>query len=338
MPRKSICLVVPERDSACAYYRSILPHRHCAPILAERGIDLVISDKESVVGSHDSYVFARTVGYLLFPMVSHLWMTEKRIFWDHDDNFRDIPKWNPAFEEFDAPFRSMLEQCNHMAGGFAVSTEPLADVMRETNPGKPITVLPNLVDCDDFSPPSLRNDGKVRILWAGSAYHSEDLKVILPALEAVKAEFGNKVEIIFAGYCPDFMKEALNPTMFAWWPITTHGRCLSLIGADIGLCPLSDAPEDLPFQRCKSAVKYFEYAMAGAFTVTSKDGPYKEAMAGLGSLCIGPDEWKSWLPQLVRDKPYMSSLLQRQHVRNCHSWQSDEKRSLWVEWYASLVA
>ena len=58
-------------------------------------------------------------------------------------------------------------------------------------------------------------------------------------------------------------------------PIEEHARKVAELSLDIGIAPLVDNP----FNRHKSCIKYYEYAMSGAVTVASHTVPYSDEVS-----------------------------------------------------------
>jgi hypothetical protein len=108
---------------------------------------------------------------------------------------------------------------------------------------------------------------------------------------------------------------------------------------------LSDAPEDVPFNRCKSAIKYFEYAMAGALTLASIKDPYETVKPRSGGRHISVESGE-WTAQLLFHVGHKLEYRQSEsvvseacsYVQEYHSWHNVDKRGKWVAWYESLVA
>jgi hypothetical protein len=58
-------------------------------------------------------------------------------------------------------------------------------------------------------------------------------------------------------------------------PVVEHAGTVCDLAVDIGIAPLGDDP----FNRNKSCIKYYEYAMSGAVTVASHVKPYSEEVS-----------------------------------------------------------
>ncbi len=227
-----------------------------------------------------------------------------------------------------------------------MATKPLADAL---NLEQGATVLPNMIDPADWPKPRERTPGHCVIMWQGSNTHEEDLRLVVPALRAVRKEFGNRVTIALCGYCPDWLASdaTVRPLTFSTWPMASHPGILSMLAPDINLCPLSRADSDRPFNECKSAIKFYEGTMAGAVTVATDGHPYGEAIKGSESGYI-TEIWPTMLAEAVRDVLYRPderndkhlgiTQLARLKVRAYHSWGSKLGGThLWLDWYRRIA-
>jgi len=159
--------------------------------------------------------------------------------------------------------------------------------------------LPNSVDPEEwFVAPRMNG---VRLGWTGSATHFHDLAVALDAVR--EAQKKHAFEFVIQGFCSEDSIEdfyqfhaTLRGREFEQSPfgksvkrllaklagmryefhpmvdVGQHAKRVCDLALDIGIAPLVDDP----FNRNKSCIKYYEYAMAGAVTLASNVLPYSE--------------------------------------------------------------
>ena len=327
-----------ENTSGCDYYRAILPVRHCREALARRGVDLELTDSSAGIERFDAILVHRNVTDAFLRDIVYFLSTGKKVAWDHDDLLTDMPPWNPVRAMFTEEFRRTWEALKHSASLRWVSTKRLSELSglfdRRGRPYSDTRVLPNLVDLDDYLPyrPQTRHD-KVVILWAGSETHSEDLKRISEPLKKVIDRNNGRVEVRFFGAAPSelvvshFGKIHLQRKC----EVQNYPKVLCALRPDIGLAPLADHP----FNEAKSDCKAIEYAAAGAIPVTQDAPPYRA-----NGLCrLASDDWDDQVQRLVS----LSDAERRELVadsdavlRESHSWQSEAKRSEWVDAFREL--
>jgi tetratricopeptide (TPR) repeat protein len=118
-------------------------------------------------------------------------------------------------------------------------------------------------------------DGPLRIGWGGSVGHREDIKWIIPVLRGVLSRHPQAQLAI--------MGDPSLRDLFAWVPRGrfefTTGASLEayqsfVAGLDIGLGPLLPTA----FNRCRSDVKFLEYAAGGALAICSNLEPYQKTI------------------------------------------------------------
>jgi len=161
-----------------------------------------------------------------------------------------------------------------------VSTRALKARFKHLNPN--IILIPNLLDADKWMLNKKRrpatgivkkeNPNAVYIGYIGTATHDQDLEIIAEAMNMIEKEYGNKVEIeVIGGFqnlSPFFGKRVGLPKNneypgFVDW---LHKR----VNWDIGVIPLLD--DD--FNKCKSNLKFLEYASLDLAIVCSDVGSY----------------------------------------------------------------
>lgn len=255
----------------------------------------------------------------------------KLLIYDLDDNYLDLPPSNPVYEKFFKNYegQGVKPSRNHatltaalsFADALTVSTEPLKERMKQHmkeafNIDKPIYVIPNMNDLDDFNfEPVPKSRDKIIIGYQGSTSHKEDLQMVLPAIHRVMKRHGNVyLEILGAidkkdldayfGYWhkPLLERVAMIPAtkLFRDYP-----KVLSEQPWDIGIAPLIDTS----FTRSKSHIKWMEYAAYKIPTIASRVYPYFMPLEGRETITDGetgllcrPPEWEAALERLVVSK------------------------------------
>ncbi|GAA1281296.1 hypothetical protein GCM10009634_26810 [Saccharothrix xinjiangensis] len=223
-----------------------------------------------------------------------------------DDLWSVPPSSRVAYEWFSKPeVQENLRQNIRVADLVTVSTEPLADVVREFNPN--VHVVPNAVPAGMLAMrPSERLDDRVVIGWGGSSTHVMDF-----------ADIGPKIVEYIAGR-PDVLWHTVSgPRQL----MMQHMRWLRRLPSEqwraldwcediwdyycaIGTFDISTAPL-VPhvFNRSKSPIKALEAAARGVPMVASDVGPYSEFVrhGETGLLVKHAHEWPRALRTLVLD-------------------------------------
>ena len=326
-------------NTACSLYRAILPAKHCKEDLAKEGIELITSNKLDLRPDYDVYIFHRSIpaGYL--EEVINLKAQGKKIWFEIDDDHWNLPPWNPSNVQ-NADLKVLNYVLDEVADKIIVTNENLADVIKR--PDKTY-IAPNLIDCNEYPSYKENKNEKLRILWAGSSYHSADLEQLTEPLKYILENYD--VNVYFMGDIPEGLTKfkrirntnlgimSSNPKYspnLGFIPGTTlndFAKTLTAIQPNIGLCPL----EDNVFNRSKSNIKYLEYSMVNACTVGSDVGPYKD----IKGVKI-KDDWLGALQLLIGNDEArrIMTFNARLDVENNWSWQSG-KRELWMNLYRS---
>ncbi|MDE2439177.1 MAG: hypothetical protein KGN01_07360, partial [Patescibacteria group bacterium] len=100
-----------------------------------------------------------------------------RVVYDLDDNFWNIPRYNPAIQWFGNKVAlDWMGKCINLANAITVSTPVLKWVIeKKTRTKVPIFVIENSIDFDLFAPVRKhRKKETVTIGWAGTATHEID--------------------------------------------------------------------------------------------------------------------------------------------------------------------
>jgi glycosyltransferase involved in cell wall biosynthesis len=242
----------------------------------------------------------------------------KPVIVDIDDNYRAIREDNPAFADYDVMKggRYFLGAFMSLASGLTVSTQPLAEAYADLNAR--IDVLPNCCDLSEWTAKRKRwRDGKIRIGYAGSVTHGDDLALIYEPIGKVLDRNTNVVfEIVGSVGGKDL--EAFSDRVQAFAARDIGGQVefyggtpswqgypkfLASFGWDIGIAPLVGGI----FNECKSHIKWLEYSAIGIPTVASPVYPYRQDIQGIhtiqdgktGFFAANTDEWVFHLQRLV---------------------------------------
>jgi glycosyltransferase involved in cell wall biosynthesis len=139
----------------------------------------------------------------------------------------------------------------------------------------------------------------VVIGYMGSASHGPDLELAVPALNAVLAHGRNVRVELFGSIARQPAADLLHGA------VVRHDAVLGDYGAfrrrlaglewDIGLAPLVASP----YNRCKTATKWAEYAEAGAAVLASDIEVYRPMIAADAAMPASPAQWEHALERLV---------------------------------------
>jgi glycosyltransferase involved in cell wall biosynthesis len=230
--------------------------------------------------------------------------------------------------------RAGLIAMTRACDGVTVSTEPLAEVVRRYT-DKPVIVCPNAIDVEWFrsrlAPHSLDPD-HLTIGWAGWRRPDADLAPMAEAWARIAARYPD-VRFVVAGHQPDVIyRQDIPLDRIIRRPIAPLDEYPTLHQVDIGCCAVADSP----FSRCKSPIKAWEYAMAGAAVVATS--MLYEDCAAVALPEDTPDWWETALSALVEHADARSddALWGRLHVEENHSLTANLQR--WADAYREIVA
>lgn len=221
------------------------------------------------------------------------------------------------------------------ADGITVTTQRLATQIKRYVPDANVYVVPNAIDAKWFRDtlrgctrvPELK--GKLTIGWAGG--NREDVDVI-PLAESwsVLAKKFQHVMFVVQGHIPKVLAECVpqdRRLTLPWVALPEYPR--AMLNADIGCCCV--AP--MVFNTSKSAIKWYEYTLAGAACVVSDTvygkevTPYHDALVATTT-----EEWIAHLSALVESDDLRRTIQHnaRYTVMTQHTLQTN-----WWRWPAA---
>lgn len=277
------------------------------------GADVVITSK-----MHHGQVFAALLAYR--DVYGY------KLVVDTDDAADVTPKYNQSFADYHpgaGVSRIVKAELRH-ADLVTTSTQILADRVRELNGN--VVVVPNVVD------PRLhakvvgrtkesRHASDIRIYWGGGGGHYDDLLVVKKALLRIFAKYP-KVKLVFSNFIPDWAADLppFRVFMIRFAHFNAYPKVLKWLCADVALAPLVDNE----FNRCKSHVKYLDYAMAGIPGVYQDLAPYETVEDGVTGLkAVSENDWYEAIATLIEGADLRRSIAESAKSDVLANWTID---------------
>lgn len=195
--------------------------------------------------------------------------------------------------------------------GVTVSTPGMKELL-SAHCIRPVIVVPNAIDVSWFTSAldeqSLWVRNEIRIGWAGSGRPQRDLLPMAKAWGKI-AELHPNVVFIVGGWRPQAIYENVPKDRIIYRPWTDIDTYPEMMQVDIGCAPLYPSK----FNACKSPIKAWEYALAGAAVVASPTVYGQVIQHGWnGFLANTEEEWTYYLNLLIEDtwtRTYLGSHL-----------------------------
>jgi len=293
---------MPEEESACSWYRCIVPGR----ALSAAGHDVEVAARVSQprFEASDVVILQRPSQPPAIRLLRQLRAGGKTVVVELDDDMWNIHPSNPAHAMWQEPYRiTTLEECIREADVVTVTTPELAGVVRPLN--RNVVVLPNMLAGEDWPVeiPPVPENGRIVIGWAGSNTHYVDLQLLSGVVERILDEHED-VEFRLVG-----MQDVPFPRhpRLTKAPFVTIEEYPDMLAAfDIGLAPVVKGR----FNRCKSDLKFLEYAMVGVPTVASDIETYERSIrhGETGFLARNSKDWLKYLTILINNAELRGSM------------------------------
>jgi len=282
-----------EDGSACGYYRLRMPFEH----LAAAGHD-VVTHQYGVSETATEYpvIVAQRAGHPGFELTWLKMWRDHKLVWEADDDLWAIDPTNRrAAKRYTTETLKSTESTASLAHLVTVSTEPLAEVMRQFNPN--VVVIPNHIDGALLDVERPHRD-KITIGWAGGDSHERDWDYVANPLRRF-LERNPDVDMHTIGSNFHRSAKIVGRARHTGWSndIFSYYRSIDF---DIGIAPL----ESTVFNRSKSHIKALEYAALGIPVVATHSEPYREFVIDgeTGFLIRHEHEWDRRLRDLVNDE------------------------------------
>lgn len=186
-----------------------------------------------------------------------------------------------------------------LCDGVTVSTQYLGSTVRRFT-AAPVEVVPNAIDAGWFSQQQAgvqRTHPGLTIGWAGGNRPDADLEEMAVAWGRIARRYPD-VTFAVMGHDPPVVRREVPPERLVRVPwLHPEDYPKGLVGIDIGCCPL----QETPFNRSKSPIKAWEYALSGAAVVASPTVYGKVIGDGEnGLLASDAADWEAHLAFLVQ--------------------------------------
>ena len=208
------------------------------------------------------------------------------IIYDLDDLLWEVPTYNSYKKYFKVTNKKILRSFLVESDVVTCSTEPLAEEIKKLSGVTP-EVLPNQIRGSDYRLPQKRTGDKLRVGWAGSATHKDDLSLMENAI----TQSLDKVEWHFLGYIPSYLKGKVVEHPYV--PVDQYVQSLHSLNLDVAIAPL----QVNRFNECKSNLKLIEFGAIGLPVITTDVYPYGYN-PGI-KIKNGKNAWQTWLEAIL---------------------------------------
>jgi len=218
-----------------------------------------------------------------------------------DDLWHITPENWAAYQLYGrGDIRDATQHAAETADLITVTTEPLAEVMREVAGHDRVAVLPNCIPSWVTRLPRQPRD-RPRIGWGGGASHGVDIgQVASPVRRFLKRFPGWDLQLNGSDYRVTFKAPDDRVFVVPWVPVHEHPeKYYAGIDYDIGLAPLWPTT----FSTCKSGVKALENGARGIPTIATDLEPYSSVIThGVDGFLVRRDhEWLRYMSLLAGD-------------------------------------
>lgn len=231
----------------------------------------VISSREFLLRNADILVIHLLGDRDLIPIVYERKKAGLPTIFEISDNFLNFQPGNPATPYYEVPDnRACLLKLVSIADAVQTSTEPLAEIFARYNPNIK-TFVNQMVSAGTPE----REEGFVTVGWGGSSGHFEDITEIAPhIIEWVLSRDDIKFSLM-AGENFKSLFDVLPSSKFSWIPPGTIQQYYDFVQSlDIGIAPIRDDE----FNRCRSDVKFMEYASRGVVPICTNAPTYSRTL------------------------------------------------------------
>lgn len=252
------------------------------------------------------------------PLIDELRRTDVPLVVELDDDLLSFDSDDPEY----GPHVASLTQLVQAAALVTVSTESLRERLGDIASA---TVVPNMLHDRMWTAPveTERSDrgasGPLRLLYAGTRTHAEDLAILREAVLRVRDEGGVEIELeVIGGERPgpgqDWYRRLDVPKGDHVYPRFVRWLRSNASRWDMAAAPLVDSSVN----RAKSDLKFLEYSALGLPGIYSAGAAYDRCADADRAIVVpeSPDAWSGAILKLAQDADRRSEMAQRarEHV------------------------
>lgn len=345
----------------CGYYRIQLVAKYLNK-LDDVYMKISFEYSKDLIDWADLIILQKQVNQKAIPFVEYAKSKGKKIITEVDDDYFNIPEWNPAHKYYQDKKENLINFYK-LSDAMTVTNDHLALEMSKYNSN--VKVLPNSLDIpfienlkklpeeEKFRHINYldKNQKKLSITeafefikdkkvigWGGSPTHLRDLQQATPALIELCKKDKDVVLMMMACSTDDILKNIdknqiilVNPV-----PIFLYHKNLILQKWDVGICPI----EDNLFNRSKSNLKYLEFSSLGFPCICSDVENYRKTIINLenGFLTKNTDEdWYSSFNKLLYNNDLRDKISKNSEILVNKDYDISKNYIHWYNFYKNIL-
>lgn len=277
--------------------------------------------------------------------------TGKINIFEIDDNLHEVPKSNPANFFYNRGVKSYYNMLDWMKNCkiLTCTRSELGEYYCQ-KVGIPYVVLPNSLDfelVDEINKQQHVKNERLRMGWAGSSTHQEDLQIILYAITELQKEYD--FDFVMFGWdgvdrykigntllpIKDYLK-GVKKEYHPYVPIEQYMNTLKSLNLDIGLCPVVDNDFN---NKGKSNIKWMEYSAFHIPTVVSKVSCYTDYVKHGETAFVAKREadWYKYIKLLIESSELRNKISEQAYNKVRTNYDMSKNVLLWSSLYTNLI-
>jgi glycosyltransferase involved in cell wall biosynthesis len=255
----------------------------------------------------------------------------KKMVFDFDDAIwhMDVSDANKKFKFLKNPSKTadIIALCDIVFAG----NQYLADYAKQSNSN--VVIVPTTIDTEEYQRMNIPKESDcVCIGWSGSVTTIKHFEYAVPALEKIKAKYGDKVRIKVIGD-GNFKNEKLGIQGIAW---KRADEVKELSGMDIGIMPL---PND-EWAKGKCGLKGLQYMALEIPTIMSPVGVNTEIIKDgeNGFLASEVEEWVDKLSRLIESEQLRKELGAKARKTVLDEYSIEAQKNNYLKYFQQLTS